>query len=116
MRATGDEGRSCIGIGAPVRDIEIARWHAAQSAVSVVYRHCLAEQIVETDECFDVVLSTEVVEYVADADRLFTDCAQLVKPGGLMIVRTLYRTIRSFVMATVRAEYILRWLPKGTHE
>lgn len=110
------KGARVVGIDAAVRNIEVARWHAAQSEVSVDYRHCLAEQLVETDERFDVVLNTEVVEHVADVDRLLTDCAQLVKPGGLMIVGTLNRTVRSFVLAIVGAEYILRWLPKGTHD
>lgn len=109
-------GAHVVGIDAAARNIEVARWHAAQEGISIDYRRCLAEQVSASGERFDVVLNTEVVEHVADPSQLMKDCADLVKPGGMMIVATLNRTLRSFLLAIVGAEYILNWLPKGTHD
>lgn len=111
-----ERGAHVVGIDATARNIEIARWHAAQSRLDVDYRHCLAEHVIETSERFDVVLNTEVIEHVADPERLMKECCDLVKPGGVMIVATLNRTLRSFLLAIIGAEYVLRWLPKGTHD
>ena len=110
------KGAQVTGIDATARNIEVARRHAAQSGVDVSYRHCLAEHLLDDERRFDVVLNTEVVEHVADPVQLMADCSQLLKPGGLMIVATLSRTLRSFVVAIVGAEYVLGWLPKGTHD
>ena len=109
-------GAVVVGIDATARNIEIARWHAAKSGLSVDYRHCLAEHVIESGERFDVVLNTEVVEHVADPEQFMKECCDLVEPGGIMIVATLNRTLRSFLLAIVGAEYVLRWLPKGTHD
>jgi 2-polyprenyl-6-hydroxyphenyl methylase/3-demethylubiquinone-9 3-methyltransferase len=111
-----ERGATVVGIDPTARNIEIARWHAAEKAVPVAYRHCLAEHVLETGERFDVVLNTEVVEHVADPGQLMKECCALVKPGGVMIVATLNRTARSFALAIVGAEYVLRWLPRGTHD
>ena len=109
-------GAEVVGIDATARNIEIARWHAAQGGHAIHYRHALAEDVVETGERYDVVLNMEVIEHVSDPARLMQDCARLVKPGGMMVVATLNRTLRSFGIAIVGAEYILGWLPKGTHD
>ena len=109
-------GAEVVGIDATARNVEVARWHAAERNLSIDYRHCLAEHVVAEGERFDVVLNTEVVEHVYDPAQLMRDCSELVRPGGVMIVATLNRTIRSFVLAIVGAEYVLKWLPKGTHD
>ncbi len=109
-------GADVVGIDPTARHIAIARWHAAESGLPVDYRHCLAGHVLETGARFDVVLNTEVVEHVADPQQLMTDCCDLVAPGGIMIMATLNRTLRAFLLAIVGAEYVLRWLPRGTHD
>jgi len=111
-----ERGAQVVGIDATARNIEIARCHAAQRGLDLDYRHCLAEHVVETGERFDVVLNTEVVEHVADPQQLMKECCDLVTPGGILAVATLNRTLRSFLLAIIGAEYLLRWLPKGTHD
>jgi 2-polyprenyl-6-hydroxyphenyl methylase/3-demethylubiquinone-9 3-methyltransferase len=111
-----EHGAGVVGIDATARNIEIAKWHAAKSGLSIDYRHCLAEHVIETGERFDVVLNTEVVEHVADPEQFMKDCCDLVEPGGIMVVATLNRTLRSFLQAIVGAEYLLRWLPRNTHD
>jgi 2-polyprenyl-6-hydroxyphenyl methylase/3-demethylubiquinone-9 3-methyltransferase len=111
-----DRGAKVVGIDATTRNIEIARWHAVQSNLLIDYRHCLTEDVKQTGQRFDVVLNTEVVEHVTDPHRLLADCSKLVKPGGIMIVATLSRTLKSYLLAIVGAEYVLKWLPKGTHD
>ena len=111
-----ERGADIVGIDATARNIEIARWHAMHSGVDIDYRHCLAEHVLDAGETFDVVLNTEVVEHVADPEQLIKECSALVKPGGIMIVATINRTLRSFILAIIGAEYILKWLPKGTHD
>ena len=96
-------------------DIEAARLHAAEAGLTVDYRATTAEALAEAGERFDVVLAMEVVEHVADAGLFVDVAAEMVKPGGLMFVATLNRTVKSFALAIVGAEYILRWLPRGTH-
>ncbi len=111
-----DRSAAVVGIDATARNIEVARWHAAGQGLAVDYRHCLTEHVLATGARFDVVLNTEVVEHVADPGQLMRECSAPVKPGGMMIVATLNRTLRSFLLAIVGAEYFLRWLPKSTHE
>jgi 2-polyprenyl-6-hydroxyphenyl methylase / 3-demethylubiquinone-9 3-methyltransferase len=104
-----------VGIDPAENNVAVARQHAAQSGLAVDYRATTAEALAEAGEMFDVVLAMEVVEHVADVG-LFIDCAAAtVKPGGLLFVATLNRTAKSFALAIVGAEYILRWLPRGTH-
>ncbi|SHG98262.1 bifunctional 2-polyprenyl-6-hydroxyphenol methylase/3-demethylubiquinol 3-O-methyltransferase UbiG [Cognatishimia maritima] len=109
-------GATVIGADAAERNIPVAQVHAEQSGLEIDYRHTTAEAIAEAGEQFDVVLNMEVVEHVADPQEFITVCQQLVKPGGLMICSTLNRTGKSFGAAIIGAEWIMRWLPKGTHE
>jgi 2-polyprenyl-6-hydroxyphenyl methylase/3-demethylubiquinone-9 3-methyltransferase len=108
-------GASVTGIDPAERNIAVARIHAETSGVSVDYRVATADELAAAGERFDIVLALEVVEHVADVGLFVRQCAEMVKPGGLMIVATLNRTLKSFALAIVGAEYILRWLPVGTH-
>jgi 2-polyprenyl-6-hydroxyphenyl methylase / 3-demethylubiquinone-9 3-methyltransferase len=105
-----------VGADPSQANIEAARLHAAEAAVSVDYRATTAEAIADAGERFDVVLAMEVVEHVADLSLFIKRCAEMVTPGGLMITATLNRTLKSFALAIVGAEYVLRWLPRGTHQ
>jgi 2-polyprenyl-6-hydroxyphenyl methylase / 3-demethylubiquinone-9 3-methyltransferase len=109
-------GASVVGADPSATNIEVARLHAAQSGLVIDYRAATAEALNEAGERFDVVLAMEVVEHVANVDLFVRKCADMVKPGGLMIAATLNRTIKSFALAIAAAEYILRWLPIGTHQ
>jgi 2-polyprenyl-6-hydroxyphenyl methylase/3-demethylubiquinone-9 3-methyltransferase len=108
-------GGEVIGADPSATNIEVARRHAAQSGVSVDYRATTAEALADAGERFDVVLAMEVVEHVADMPLFVRRCGEMVKGGGLMIAATLNRTLKSFALAIVGAEYVLRWLPRGTH-
>jgi 2-polyprenyl-6-hydroxyphenyl methylase/3-demethylubiquinone-9 3-methyltransferase len=108
-------GASVVGADPAERNIAAAQRHAAQSGLDIDYRATTAEALAQAGEAFDVVLAMEVVEHVADVG-LFVDLgAAMVKPGGLMFAATLNRTLKSFALAIVGAEYVLRWLPRGTH-
>ncbi|WJY22581.1 bifunctional 2-polyprenyl-6-hydroxyphenol methylase/3-demethylubiquinol 3-O-methyltransferase UbiG [Fontisubflavum oceani] len=109
-------GAEVVGADAAERNIPVAQVHAEQSGLDIDYRHTTAEALAEAGEQFDVVLNMEVVEHVADPQGYLTACQQLLKPGGLMICSTINRNPKSFAMAIVGAEYVMRWLPKGTHE
>jgi 2-polyprenyl-6-hydroxyphenyl methylase/3-demethylubiquinone-9 3-methyltransferase len=109
-------GADVVGADAAARNIPVARLHAEQSGLEIDYRHTTAEDLAAAGEQFDVVLNMEVVEHVADPQAYLTACQQLLKPGGLMICSTLNRNPKSFVMAIVGAEWVMRWLPKGTHD
>ncbi|WP_305969996.1 MULTISPECIES: bifunctional 2-polyprenyl-6-hydroxyphenol methylase/3-demethylubiquinol 3-O-methyltransferase UbiG [unclassified Mameliella] len=109
-------GADVVGVDAAERNIPVAQTHAAQSGLQIDYRHTTAEAMAEAGERFDVVLNMEVVEHVADPLAYLTACRQLLKPGGLHICSTINRNPKSFAVAIVGAEYVMRWLPKGTHE
>ncbi len=109
-------GAEIVGADAAPRNIPVAQIHAAQSGLSIDYRHTTAEAMAEAGEQFDVVLNMEVVEHVADPLGYLTACQQLLRPGGLMICSTLNRNAKSFAMAIIGAEWVMRWLPKGTHD
>ena len=110
-------GAVVIGVDPSEANIEAARLHAGQAELSIDYRCGTAEELAETGERFDLVLAMEVVEHVADVDAVRRAAApRWCKPGGLMIVATINRTLKSFALAIVGAEYILRWLPRGTHQ
>ena len=109
-------GATVVGADAAERNIPVARIHAAQSSLEIDYRHITAEELAEKGEQFDVVLNMEVVEHVADPLGYLTACNALLKPGGLHICSTINRNPKSFAMAIVGAEWVMRWLPKGTHE
>jgi len=109
-------GADVVGADASEKNIMIARTHAAGSGVAVDYRAVTAESLAEAGETFDVVLNMEVVEHVADVDFFMSTCASMVRPGGLMFVATINRTMKAAALAIFAAENILRWLPRGTHQ
>ena len=109
-------GASVVGADPSEKNIGIASTHAKASGVSVDYRAVTAEQLAEAGETFDIVLNMEVVEHVADVDFFLGTCARMVRPGGLMFVATINRTMKAAALAIFAAENILRWLPRGTHQ
>jgi 2-polyprenyl-6-hydroxyphenyl methylase/3-demethylubiquinone-9 3-methyltransferase len=109
-------GAQMVGADPSRENIAVASAHAQESGVAVDYRATTAEDLAAAGERFDVVLAMEVVEHVTDVDAFVAACASMVKPGGLMIAATLNRTLKSFALAIVGAEYVLRWLPRGTHQ
>jgi 2-polyprenyl-6-hydroxyphenyl methylase/3-demethylubiquinone-9 3-methyltransferase len=108
-------GAAMVGVDPSESNIAVARRHAAQSQLTIDYRNSSAEALAAASETFDVVLAMEVVEHVADVNLFIRRCADMVQPGGLSIVATINRTLKSFALAIVGAEYILGWLPRGTH-
>lgn len=109
-------GAEVVGADAAKRNIPVAQIHAQQSGLDIDYRHTTAEALAEAGEQFDIVLNMEVVEHVASPIDYLTACQRLLKPGGLHICSTLNRNAKSYVMAIIGAEHVMRWLPKGTHE
>ncbi|CAA0101644.1 Ubiquinone biosynthesis O-methyltransferase [Starkeya nomas] len=109
-------GASVVGIDPADRNVRVAALHAEESGVPVDYRATTAEALADAGERFDVVLAMEVVEHVADVGLFLARAAEMVKPGGLLFAATLNRTKRSFALAIVGAEYVLGWLPRGTHD
>jgi len=109
-------GGEVVGADPAEANIAAARLHAADSGLEVDYRATTAEVLAQAGERFDVVLAMEVVEHVADVNLFVKLTAEMVRPGGLMIAATLNRTLKSFALAIVGAEYVLRWLPRGTHQ
>jgi 2-polyprenyl-6-hydroxyphenyl methylase/3-demethylubiquinone-9 3-methyltransferase len=109
-------GATMVGADPSEENIAVASAHAEDNGVAVDYRATTAEALAEANEKFDVVLAMEVVEHVNDVPEFVATCATMVKPGGLMIAATLNRTLKSFALAIVGAEYVLRWLPRGTHQ
>ena len=109
-------GASVVGADPAEPNIEAAKLHATDNEVAVDYRCTTAEALADAGETFDIVLAMEVVEHVTDVQLFVKRCAEMVKPDGLMIVATLNRTLKSFALAIVGAEYILGWLPRGTHQ
>jgi 2-polyprenyl-6-hydroxyphenyl methylase/3-demethylubiquinone-9 3-methyltransferase len=108
-------GAAVVGADPSAENIAAAKAHAARSSLGVDYRATTAEALAGAGESFDVVLAMEVVEHVVDVGAFIAHAAAMVKPGGLLFVATLNRTAKSFALAIVGAEYILRWLPRGTH-
>jgi 2-polyprenyl-6-hydroxyphenyl methylase/3-demethylubiquinone-9 3-methyltransferase len=109
-------GFQVVGVDASDRNIAIATAHAAQSGLSIDYRAATIEALLADGEpAFDVILNMEVIEHVADPGAFLRDCARLLDRGGLMILATLNRTLASLALGKVGAEYVLRWIPPGTH-
>ena len=108
-------GATVVAADASEKNIQIASLHAEKSGLKIDYRHSTAEELAAAGEKFDVILNMEVIEHVADIEGFVGACSTLLKPGGIMFIATLNRTAKSFAFAIVGAEYILRWLPKGTH-
>lgn len=109
-------GAEVVGADASPGSLPVARLHAEQSGLTIDYRHTTAEALAEAGERFDVVLNMEVVEHVSDPAAYLRACHDLLKPGGLMLCSTINRTAKSFGVAILGAEWIMRWLPKGTHD
>jgi len=109
-------GATVTGIDPAPRNVAVAHLHAERSDLAIDYRAATAQDIVAEGASFDAVLTLEVVEHVPDPQAYLDAAAQLVGSGGLMIASTINRTARSYVMAILGAEYVIRWLPKGTHE
>ncbi len=109
-------GATVVGADAAPRNIPVAQLHAEQSGLTIDYRHTTAEDMAAAGEQFDVVLNMEVVEHVASPIDYLTACHDLLRPGGLHICSTLNRNPKSFGMAILGAEWVMRWLPKGTHD
>jgi 2-polyprenyl-6-hydroxyphenyl methylase/3-demethylubiquinone-9 3-methyltransferase len=108
-------GAGMVGADPAAPNVEAARLHAAGAGLAIDYRVSTAEELADLGERFDVVLAMEVVEHVADLGLFVGRCTEMVKAGGVMIVATINRTVKSFALAIVGAEYALRWLPRGTH-
>lgn len=109
-------GATVTGIDASDKNIKVAQIHAEKEGLNIEYINTSAEDLAATGRQFDVVLNMEVIEHVADVSSFMNASARLVKQNGLMLVATLNRTAKSYLFAIVGAEYVMRWLPKGTHE
>lgn len=109
-------GARVVGADATAENIAAARAHAAAEGLAIDYRVTTAEDLVAAGESFDAVLALEILEHVADPAAFLADAGRLVAPGGQLILSTLNRTSKSFLMAIVGAEWVLRWLPRGTHD
>ncbi|WP_417597628.1 bifunctional 2-polyprenyl-6-hydroxyphenol methylase/3-demethylubiquinol 3-O-methyltransferase UbiG [Pararhodobacter oceanensis] len=109
-------GAEVVGADAAAGNIPVAQLHAQQSGLQIDYRHTSAEDLAAAGEQFDVVLNMEVVEHVADPLAFLSACHDLLRAGGLMVCSTINRNPKSFAMAIVGAELVMRWLPRGTHD
>jgi 2-polyprenyl-6-hydroxyphenyl methylase/3-demethylubiquinone-9 3-methyltransferase len=110
-------GATVVGVDAAGDNIPVARAHAEQSGLEIDYRHTSAEALIAAGEPpFDAILNMEVVEHVADPLAYLTACHNLLRPGGLMICSTINRNPKSYLVAIVGAERVMRWLPRGTHD
>jgi 2-polyprenyl-6-hydroxyphenyl methylase/3-demethylubiquinone-9 3-methyltransferase len=108
-------GAQVTGVDPSASNIAAAKLHADKSHLAIDYR-CTTVEEIDPRERFDIVLAMEVVEHVVDVGAFLKRCAAMLKPNGLMVVSTLNRNWKSFALAIVGAEYVLRWLPRGTHE
>ncbi|MEO8531657.1 MAG: bifunctional 2-polyprenyl-6-hydroxyphenol methylase/3-demethylubiquinol 3-O-methyltransferase UbiG, partial [Deltaproteobacteria bacterium] len=109
-------GAAVVGADAAPTNIEVAKIHAEESDLPIDYRMTTAEAMADDHEVFDVVLALEIVEHVASPVDFVDTCARLLKPGGILIMSTLNRTTKSFALGIIGAEWVMRWLPKGTHD
>ncbi len=110
-------GARVIGIDAGEKNIAIARRHAEQGDLKIDYRHVLPENLTkDAGVDFDIVLNMEVIEHVADVDAFLKASGSLLRPGGIMFLSTINRTLKALALAKIGAEYILRWVPAGTHD
>ncbi len=109
-------GARVTGIDADAESVRVARAHAAEMGLSIDYRHRLPEALANEKGRYDTVLNLEVVEHVADRDAFLAAAARLMKPEGAMVISTINRTLKSLALAKIGAEYVLRWLPVGTHD
>ncbi len=108
-------GATVTGVDASERNIGTARAHAAESGLAIEYLPLPVEELARDNRSFDVVVALEIVEHVADLELFTQSCTALARPGGLLVLATLNRTPKSWLFAIAGAEYVLRWLPRGTH-
>jgi len=108
-------GASVVGADASETNIAVASLHASEAGLAIDYRATTAEALAAAGETFDIVLAMEIVEHVADLPLFIAETARMVKPGGLMVLSTINRTPKAWLLAIMGAEYVLRWLPRGTH-
>ncbi|MBK5962913.1 bifunctional 3-demethylubiquinol 3-O-methyltransferase/2-polyprenyl-6-hydroxyphenol methylase [Thiocystis minor] len=108
-------GAQVTGIEITEKNVRVADLHAQWSGLEIVYRLATVDQLVREGAHFDAVLNMEVIEHVEQLPAFLDDCAQLVRPGGVMFVASINRTLAALMMAILGAEYLLRWLPRGTH-
>lgn len=113
---TARMGAEVTGLDAGEKNIRVAKAHSEKSGLAIDYRHGSAETLAEAEGRFDAILNMEVVEHVADRALFLRSCGILLKDGGVMVLSTLNRTAKSFAFAIIGAEYVLRWLPRGTHQ
>jgi 2-polyprenyl-6-hydroxyphenyl methylase/3-demethylubiquinone-9 3-methyltransferase len=109
-------GAAVVGLDAEEQALAVARRHAAEAELDIDYRLGSAEELAASDAQFDLVLAMEILEHVADRDAFIAACATLTRPNGLFIAATLNRTAKAFMLAIVGAEYVMGWLPRGTHD
>lgn len=109
-------GAQVVGVDPAERNVRTAAVHAEAQDLPIDYRATTAEALADAGERFDVILNMEVIEHVADPQHFVARCGEMLKPGGIMIMATINRTFRSFALAIVGAEYVLGWLPRGTHQ
>ena len=109
-------GAKVLGADAAERNIPIAKAHALQSGLKINYRHTSVENLLDESLQFDVILNMEVIEHVTNPASFLKACSDLLKPNGLMVCSTINRNVNSYLNAIIGAEYIMRWLPKGTHD
>jgi len=109
-------GANVTAIDAGEKNIKIASIHAKQSDIDINYRNMSAEDLLSEGKKFDIILNLEVLEHVADVGEFINTSIELLNPGGIMFLATLNRTAKSYAFAIIGAEYVLRWLPKGTHD
>ena len=108
-------GAKMTGIDAAKNNIKVAQMHSQEMGLEIEYQHCSPENLNFTDE-FDVILNMEVVEHVSDLNLFIKNCSKLIKKNGIMFIATLNKNLKSYIFAILGAEYILRWLPIGTHD
>lgn len=109
-------GATVTGIDIGSKSLQVARQHSLSQGLSIEYLECTAEELTQLEQPFDIVLNMEVVEHVVELPTFIDSCAQLLKPGGITFIATINRNPVSWLFAIVGAEYILRWLPRGTHK
>jgi 2-polyprenyl-6-hydroxyphenyl methylase/3-demethylubiquinone-9 3-methyltransferase len=109
-------GARVTGVDAAARNIGVAALHAEKQGLDIDYRQGTAEALARSGVQFDIVLALEIVEHVADVELFLKSCGRMVKPGGLLFLSTLNRTAKAWVLAIAGAEYVLGWLPRGTHD
>lgn len=109
-------GFAVTGIDAAGKSLKIAQAHALSSGLTIDYRAATAEALADSGEQFDVVLGLEVIEHVTELEAFFDAVRRLVRPDGAVVISTINRTLKSLALAKIGAEYVLRWVPRGTHD